>query len=222
MNIKNISENVLKNIFNHFNKKCKQKTNNNEIRQYLFLLNYIKNCIDEIINNYNNINNIDNDIYIINKIINIYFESYNEVVILFENYKQDKIILDSILASMTLKLFKNIKKSCIYHCCKSKLIDFNLIEDYEKCKNKKSRINSKITTGETAYPIDERPRADKDVASVHYQQQQIQKNNLPAIWLLNKNNNIYILDGFHRISACFIEKKYIIKAYIINIPIKKV
>ena len=217
MNIKNISKNVLKNIFKHFKKICKQKTNNEyEIRQNLFLLNYIKNCIDEIINNYNNINNdIENDIYIINKIINMYFESYNKVLILFENYKQDKIIVDSILASLTLKLFKTIKKSCLYHFCKSKLIDFNLIDDYEKCKNNKSRIHSKITTSECAYPINERPRGDKDLESVNYQQHQIKNNNLPSIWLLNKNNNIYILDGFHRISACFIEKNYIIKAYII-------
>ena len=230
MNKKNVLKKILKNIFNHFTKNCKKKTNSDyEIRQYLFLLNYINEIIDNNINNYDinnyninndNINNDNNDNiekenYLINKIINIYFESYQKIIMLFENYKQDKIIVDSILASMTLKLFKSIKKSCLYHFYKSKLINFNLIEDYEKCKNIKSKINTNTTTRESAYPINSRPRGDKDLESVSYQQQQIQNNNLPAIWLLNKNNTIYILDGFHRIAACFIEKKYVIKAYMI-------
>jgi hypothetical protein len=244
MNKKNVLKNILKNIFNHFKKNCKKKTNSDyEIKQYLFLLNYINeiidnnfsnyainnydinnyNCINnDNINNYNcnnNINNINNNIekenYLINKIINIYIESYQKIIMLFENYKQDKIIVDSILASITLKLFKSIKKSCLYHFYKSKLINFNLIDDYNKCKNIKPKINNNTTTRESAYPINSRPRGDKDLESVSFQQQQIQNNNLPAIWLLNKNNTIYILDGFHRIAACFIEKKYIIKAYMI-------
>ena len=221
MDIKRISKSILKNIFKNFKKICKNKsTNDYRIRQYLFIFNYIKNIIDQQINNYNDINNdinnSDINMYIVNKITSIYFNSYNKVLILFNTYKQNNIIVSSILASMSLKLFKDIKTSCIYHLFYSKIVNFNIFNEYEKCINCNKNIHNNIQQPENAYPIDKRPRGDKDIESVNYQQSQIKNNNLPPIWILNKNNNMYILDGFHRISACFIQKHYDIKAYMIT------
>ncbi len=67
-----------------------------------------------------------------------------------------------------------------------------------------------------AYPINDRPRGNKDISSVKYYQKQIlQEKEITPIWMVYKNNKYILLDGAHRIVASYIENKKYIYAYVI-------
>ena len=61
-----------------------------------------------------------------------------------------------------------------------------------------------------------RPRGNSDISSVKYYQKQIQQHkDIIPIWMIQKNGKYILLDGSHRIVACYIENKKYINAYII-------
>jgi hypothetical protein len=70
-----------------------------------------------------------------------------------------------------------------------------------------------------AYPLENRPRGDKDISSVEYHREQIRQNKaIGPIWLIIQNDEMYLLlDGAHRIVAHYIECEQYINAYVIQL-----
>lgn len=133
-----------------------------------------------------------------------------------ETKQKYKVICDSISASLTIKLFTNIKDSCLLHIFNSKLSKFEL-SNYNKNTIVNINKNRFSETPELAYPEHDRPRGDADLVSVNYHREKIKNNeDLQPIWIIEKEGKKYILDGFHRLAASFIEKKTYINAYIIR------
>ena len=73
-------------------------------------------------------------------------------------------------------------------------------------------------SAENAFPINDRPRGDKDISSVEFHREQIQQSKIiQPIWLIIQNHKTYLLlDGVHRIVAHYIEGEQYINAYIIG------
>ncbi len=128
------------------------------------------------------------------------------------NYIQ--VLRDSIETSVSIKLFESKEESTIKHIFNSKLISFPL----SKCKNLDNFNPERLQTSAIkAYPLDNRPRGDKDISSVEYYQKIIKnKLDIQPIWIINNNNNYVLLDGAHRIVASYIENKHYIPTYLIN------
>ena len=124
------------------------------------------------------------------------------------------VLRDSVSTSVSMKFFNSKEEALMKHIYNSKLISFPL----SKCKNLNNfnpeRLQSSVIK---AYPLNNRPRGDKDIKSVKYYQKLI-KNKLyiPPIWIIEKNNNYILLDGAHRIVANYIENKKYIPAYLIK------
>ena len=114
------------------------------------------------------------------------------------------IIKDSIETSVSLKLFKNNKDASYYHIFNSKLEKIPMSIFKKKVDNfNPDRLKKKASE---AYPINNRPRGQDDLKSVNYYKRQM---DIPAIWVLKKNNKYILLDGAHRIVANYIKKKKI-------------
>ena len=122
---------------------------------------------------------------------------------------------DSIDTSVEMKLFKNRTDSSLAHIFKSKLVKFSLskfknVDNFDVVRLKKSAVK--------AYPLNNRPRGNKDISSVKFYQKQIQKKkDIQPIWMILKDKKYILLDGAHRIVASYIENKNNILAYIIII-----
>ena len=118
---------------------------------------------------------------------------------------------DSVSTSVSLQIFTNRQEAIDAHTSKSKLVKlpmstFTNVENFNPNRLQKSAKN--------AFPINDRPRGDKDISSVEYHRKQIQT----PIWLIIKQNKTYLLlDGVHRIVAHYIEGKQYIYAYVIDI-----
>jgi hypothetical protein len=125
------------------------------------------------------------------------------------------IIKDSVSTSISLKIFTTKQDSLFAHIYKSKLLKielsiFNNVNNFDPNRLQISAIK--------AYPLNNRPRGNKDISSVKYYQKQIQqKKDIMPIWLIYKNNQYILLDGAHRIVASYIENKKYINAYVIYI-----
>jgi hypothetical protein len=125
-------------------------------------------------------------------------------------------IVDSIDTSISMKIFKNREESAFSHIFNSKLVKIPLhifkndsIDNFDSVRLQKSAIK--------AYPLNNRPRGNKDVSSVKYYQKQIQqKKEITPVWMIQKNKKYILLDGAHRIVASFIED-IPVYAYIITI-----
>ena len=122
---------------------------------------------------------------------------------------------DSIDTSVDMKLFKNRTDSSLAHIFKSKLVKFSLskfknVDNFDVVRLKKSAVK--------AYPLNNRPRGNKDISSVKFYQKQIQKKkDIQPIWMILKDKKYILLDGAHRIVASYIENKNNILSYIIII-----
>ncbi len=121
---------------------------------------------------------------------------------------------DSIETSISMKLFKTKEEATMKHIFNSELISFSL----SKCKNLNNFNPERLQSSAVkAYPLDNRPRGDKDISSVKYYQKLIKnKLDIQPIWIIKKNNSYTLLDGAHRIVASHIENKPNISAYLIN------
>ena len=121
---------------------------------------------------------------------------------------------DSIDTSVDMKLFKNRTDSSLAHIFKSKLVKFSLskfknVDNFDVVRLKKSAVK--------AYPLNNRPRGNKDISSVKFYQKQIQKKkDIQPIWMILKDKKYILLDGAHRIVASYIESKKKIPAYVIS------
>ena len=126
-------------------------------------------------------------------------------------------IKDSVYTSVNMNIFKNNEDASYSHIFNSKLVkkiplkifNNNNVNNFNSDRLQKSAIK--------AYPINDRPRGNKDISSVKYYQKQIQqKKEITPIWMICKNNKYILLDGAHRIVASYIENVPI-DAYIITI-----
>ena len=95
-----------------------------------------------------------------------------------------QVLHDSIETSVSIKLFKSKEEATIKHIFNSKLIYFPL----SKCKNLDNFNPERLqTTAIKAYPLDNRPREDKDISSVEYYQKLIKnKLDIQPIWIMKK------------------------------------
>ena len=123
-------------------------------------------------------------------------------------------IKDSVYTSVDIKIFKNHEDASYSHIFNSKLVKiplkiFNNVDNFNSNRLQKSAVK--------AYPLNDRPRGNKDISSVKYYQKQIQqKKEIAPIWMIQKNNKYILLDGAHRIVASYIENTHV-NAYIITI-----
>ena len=122
---------------------------------------------------------------------------------------------DSIITSVSMKIFKNIEDASVAHIFKSMLVKLPLsaftdVDNFNPNRLRKSAVK--------AYPINDRPRCDSDITCVKYYQKQIkQKKEISPIWMIQINNKYVLLDGAHRIVASYILGKKNINAYVINL-----
>jgi hypothetical protein len=120
---------------------------------------------------------------------------------------------DSIITSVSMKIFKNIEDASVAHIFKSVLVKLPLSMFTDVDNFNPNRLKKKATN---AYPINDRPRCDSDITCVKYYQKQLQqKKEISPIWLIQKNNKYILLDGAHRIVASYILGKKNINAYVI-------
>lgn len=121
---------------------------------------------------------------------------------------------DSIDTSVSMKLFKSKEDATMKHIFGSIITSFPL----SKCKNLNNfDIERLQSSAVKAYPLNNRPRGDKDIISVKYYQTLIKNRlDIQPIWIMDKNNKYTLIDGVHRIVASYIENKKYITAYIIK------
>lgn len=123
-------------------------------------------------------------------------------------------IKDSVYTSVNSKIFKNYEDASYAHIFNSKLVKiplktFNSVDNFNPNRLQASAVK--------AYPLNNRPRGNKDISSVKYYQKQInQKKEIAPIWMIQKNDKYVLLDGAHRIVASYIENTPV-NAYIITI-----
>jgi hypothetical protein len=120
---------------------------------------------------------------------------------------------DSIITSVSMKIFKNTEDASQAHIFKSVLVKLPLsiftdVDNFNPDRLKKKAVK--------AYPINDRPRCNSDITCVKYYQKQIQeKQEISPVWLIQINNKYILLDGAHRIVASYILGKKNINAYVI-------
>ncbi len=120
------------------------------------------------------------------------------------------ILRDSVETSMMLGLFKTRDESYYAHKFKSSLIEIKM-ERFKNMINFGSERRLK-SSAEEAYS--DSPRGPADIASVKYHQSQP---SVPPIWVIRTgDDDLTLLDGAHRIVACFIKGDKTIPAYFIN------
>jgi hypothetical protein len=215
-----VTNKVTENILVNFLEIVKNKHFNTSkgITETIFIINKIKRFLHKIIKSTDNINYNFEEVNVLTQhALDYYKNNIDELVKQFSESKQTyKIITDSVSASITIKLFENIFDSCLAHVFNSKIGKFNLV-NYNKEYIKNINNNRFAESAELAYPESDRPRGDSDLASVKYHQERLRKGeNLEAIWIIEKNGKRYILDGFHRLAASYIEKRTNIDAYFIT------
>lgn len=123
-------------------------------------------------------------------------------------------IRDSVCTSLTLKIFKNEKDAAHAHLFKSEKIKVPITLFSNVVNFNPERLQN---TAKKSYPINDRPRGNRDLSSVKQFQRKIQQNEyVEPIWLVLQSNKYVLLDGAHRLVASHIEGKRFIEAYIIN------
>ena len=215
-----VTNKVIENILDNFLEIIKSNNYNTSkgITETIFIIKTVKRFLQKIIKSSDDVNyNFENSSILNQHALDYYKNNINEIVKKFnDNKKKYKIITDSVSASLTIKLFDNIKDSSFVHVFNTKLGKFDLV-NYNKEYVKNINKNRLAETAELAYPESDRPRGDSDILSVKYHQGRLQNGeNLEAIWIIEKNGKRYILDGFHRLAASHIEKKTNIDAFFIN------
>jgi len=219
-----VTKTVIENILENFLEIIKEKKLDTKKRttETIFLIKTMKKYLQNVIKleNYNseNINFNFEHINILNtKALDYYKNNIEEIISEFSiNKKKYKTICDSVSASLTIKLFDNIKESCFVHIFNSQLRHFEL-SNYKKPFITNINKNRLSSTPELAYPENDRPRGDNDLKSVEFHMSKLQNGeSLEPIWIIEKKGKRYILDGFHRLAASYIENKEWIDSYYIT------
>jgi hypothetical protein len=215
-----VTNKVIENILENFLEFVKNKNYNTNkgITETIFIIKSIKKFLQKIILSTDDLNYNFEEVNVLTQhALDYYKNNIDELLQKFsDNKKKFKIITDSVSASITIKLFDNIKDSCFVHVFNSKISKFDLV-NYNKENIKNINKNRLAESAEMAYPEFDRPRGESDIVSVKYHQERLQNGeDLEAIWIIEKNGKKYILDGFHRLAASYIEKRTNIDAYFIT------
>ena len=215
-----VTKKIIENIHDNFLEIIKNNKNNSSkgIIETIFIIKTIKKYLQKIIKSNEEVNYNFENINVLNQhALDYYKNNLDDIVKKYYDIKKKyKIISDSVAASITIRLFDNIIDSCFVHIFNSKLSKFDLV-NYDKKIIVNINKNRLAETVELAYPENDRPRGDNDLCSVKYHQEMLKSGNeLEAIWIIEKNGKKYILDGFHRLAASYIEKKTNINAYFIT------
>ena len=121
-------------------------------------------------------------------------------------------IKDSVETSVNIKLFPSPKVSSYYHIFNSKLIQFPLTSCRELNNFNPERLSN------DPYPVNNRPRGQRDLESVLYHRRVIRKQgHTEPIWIGLKKGEYTLLDGAHRIVSTYLENKRNIPAYVIYV-----
>ena len=215
-----VTNKVVETIYDNFLEiiKNNKKNSSKGITETIFIIKTIKKYLQKIIKSSDDVNYNFENINVLNQHALDYYKNNLDDIVkkYYNNNNKYKIISDSVAASITIKLFDNIKDSCFVHIFNSKISKFDLV-NYNKKNIVNINKNRLSETVELAYPENDRPRGENDLKSVKYHQEILKNGDeLEAIWIIEKNGKKYILDGFHRLAASYIEKKHNIDAYFIT------
>jgi hypothetical protein len=120
-------------------------------------------------------------------------------------------IRDSVETSVTLEFFDSKEVSCYHHIFKSELVNF----DFKDVENMLNFDTKRLS--QNPYPKNNRPRGEKDLASIDYHRQRIKDlGRTEPIWVLKDGKDMILLDGAHRIVSTFLERHKSIKAYVVE------
>lgn len=120
-------------------------------------------------------------------------------------------IKDSVETSVSIKLFASQKESSYAHIFHSTFSSISI----SHCKDMDNFNPARLS--KNPYPEDDRPRGEKDLASVLYHRRIIRKNgHTEPIWIALQKGRYILLDGAHRIVAAYLENKRTIPVYIVN------
>lgn len=119
---------------------------------------------------------------------------------------------DSIETAVTLKLFRTAKDAAHAHLFKSKRIRFPLAKAWNLGNFKSARLSP------VPFPVGDRPRGSKDLASVRFHRSQIRKtgDTTTPIWIAMTRKGPVLLDGAHRLIAAYLEHKRSVPAFIVG------
>jgi hypothetical protein len=215
-----VTKKVIETINDNFLEIIKNKKYNSSkgIIETIFIIKTIKKYLQKIIKSNEEVNYNFENINVLNQHALDYYKNNLDDIVkkYYDNKKKYKIIADSVAASITIRLFDNIRDSCFVHIFNSNISKFDLV-NYDKKIIVNINKNRLAETVELAYPENDRPRGENDLSSVKYHQELLKNGDeLEAIWIIEKNGKKYILDGFHRLAASYIEKKTNIDAYFIT------
>jgi len=120
-------------------------------------------------------------------------------------------IKDSVETAVSIKLFASQKESSYAHIFHSTFESITI----SQCRDMDNFNPARLS--KDPYPEDDRPRGEKDLASVLYHRRAIRKyGHTEPIWIAFKKGRYILLDGAHRIVATYLENKRTIPAYIVN------
>jgi hypothetical protein len=197
---------ITKDLLTTFLKKLSKCDDDDNRVEYYYLLDWVNNL-------HKKDKNIQKSI-----ILNLFNENIEKLVNDYMVKKNDYININSAIGSAVFyKFFNNYFEAIECFVFNKKHTTINFLEWKNKFAYRQCSKNAS-----EAYPPENRPRKYKDIKSVEYHQSLIRENkNIQPIWTINKSNdndyNYTILDGFHRLVAYQIEKKYDIPAYIVYV-----
>ena len=187
----------------------------NDILELYFITKWVKEQVDNIKLNTNlNDNNTEYFCIIVGNIYEL-----NKIYVIDEYVNTPELgVIEQTVYYLKdyYKFVDNVKDAVNSYMFDSTLIKINILEYKDKIHEfNYNRLKSSV---EEAYPEYDRPRDNKDIESVIYHINLLKNGNeLLPISLINKDGRLYMLDGYHRIVASYIEKKYDIMASIIYI-----
>lgn len=125
------------------------------------------------------------------------------------------MVRDSAETSVTMGIYPTLESAIFDHILNSKLQKVSISSFRSKVDNfNPERLQSSASK---AYPKSDRPRGERDLKSVKYYQRKLKKGEqITPIWLKKKGGRSILLDGAHRVVACYIEGKRFIWAYVIG------
>ena len=115
------------------------------------------------------------------------------------------LIQHSVDTAVKLRIFKSRLDASVAHIFKAKLVRlplnvFQAVDNFDAVRLQSSAVR--------AYPLNDRPRGERDIRSVKWAQKQLRhKKPLAPIWMIQNDGKYTLLDGAHRIVASFIENK---------------
>jgi hypothetical protein len=120
-------------------------------------------------------------------------------------------IKDSVETAVSMKLFASQKESSYAHIFHSTFESITI----SQCRDMDNFNPARLS--KDPYPEDDRPRGEKDLASVLFHRRAIRKyGHTEPIWIAFKKGRYILLDGAHRIVAAYLENKRSIPTYIVN------